>query len=62
MFYTSGIVASMILIELQVDRLQIVVGSLIFVLSPIVIERMFRHTSLGAHWIVLLSTILFYQA
>ena len=58
-FILQGIVASMILIELQVDRLQIVVGSLIFVLSPIVIERMFRHTSLGAHWIVLLSIYYF---
>lgn len=58
-FILQGIVASMILLELNVDRLQIVVGCFIFILSPIVIERMFRHTSLGAHWIILLSIYCF---
>lgn len=58
-FVLQGIVASMILMEFKVDKFQIVLGCLIFVLSPIVIERMFRHTSLGAHWIVLLSIYCF---
>ena len=34
-------------------------GSLVFCLSPVMLERMFRHTSLSFHWLILLA-ILFY--
>jgi len=35
------------------------VGSLLFILSPYVIEKMFRHTALGGHWIILAAIYLF---
>lgn len=58
-FMLQGILACMILSELRVDRFCSLVGSILFILSPIVIEKMFRHTSLGAHWMVLLPIYFF---
>ncbi len=58
-FIIQGVLACMILTALRVERVQALVGSSLFVLSPVVIEKMFRHTSLGAHWMVLLP-IYFY--
>lgn len=42
-----------------IHRVQVVIGSLFFVLAPVMLRRMFWHTSLAAHWIILLS-LLFY--
>ncbi len=42
-----------------VNRIQVVIGSMFFVLAPIMLRRMFWHTSLAAHWMILLA-LLFY--
>ena len=58
-FVLQGIFSVMILQELKVGKAQAYIASFIFMLSPIVIERMYRHTALGAHWIILASIYLF---
>lgn len=58
-FMLQGLFAAKILDALHVGRSRILIGSIIFILSPIVIEKMFRHTALGGHWIILLSIYLF---
>lgn len=58
-FMLQGYFAVKILREFSVGRVQAVIGSILFILSPIVIERMFRHTALGGHWIILASIYLF---
>lgn len=39
--------------------MQALIGSIFFVLSPLVIERMFKHTALGGHWMILAALYLF---
>ncbi|MDE6916835.1 MAG: hypothetical protein K2P39_08570 [Lachnospiraceae bacterium] len=58
-FALQGYFAARILREFSVARLQTLIGSIFFVVSPIVIERMFRHTALGGHWLILASVYLF---
>lgn len=58
-FMLQGLFAAKILNALYVGKGQILIGSLMFILSPIVIEKMFRHTALGGHWIILLAIYLF---
>ncbi len=58
-FMLQGFFAAKILRELEVGRLQTIVGTVFFVLSPMVLEKMFRHTALGSHWIILASIYLF---
>ena len=52
-FVLQGLYAAKILNAFHVGKVQILIGSLLFILSPIVIEKMFRHTALGGHWIIL---------
>ncbi len=40
-------------------KVQALIGSTFFVISPIVIERMFRHTALGGHWMILAAVYLY---
>lgn len=58
-FMLQGLFAAKILDKFNVGKVRILIGSIIFILSPVVIEKMFRHTALGGHWIILLSIYLF---
>lgn len=58
-FMLQGLFAAKILNELWVGKLQVLAGSILFILSPVVIEKMFRHTALGGHWIILAAIYLF---
>lgn len=58
-FMLQGLFAAKILHVFHVGRVQIFIGSILFILSPVVIERMFRHTALGGHWIILAAIYLF---
>lgn len=58
-FALQGFFAAKILSEFSTGRIQTLIGSIFFVVSPIVIERMFRHTALGGHWLILASIYLF---
>ncbi len=58
-FALQGFFAAKILREFSIGRVQILTGSIFFVVSPIVIERMYRHTALGGHWLILMAVYLF---
>ncbi len=58
-FALQGFFAARILREFSLGSVQILIGSIFFVVSPIVIERMFRHTALGGHWLILVAVYLF---
>lgn len=58
-FMLQGYFAVKILREFSVGKLQAVFGSVFFIVAPVLIERMFRHTALGGHWIILASIYLF---
>lgn len=58
-FALQGMFAAKILWEFSIGKMQILVGSIFFIVSPIVIERMFRHTALGGHWLILAAIYLF---
>lgn len=60
-FILQGISAGMLL-SLFLDRLsQIGVGTTFFLLSPILLERAFRHTSLASHYFILFSLYLYFR-
>lgn len=58
-FALQGAISAKLLQEFSLGRVQILAGSLFFTVSPIVIERMFRHTALGGHWLILLAVYWF---
>ncbi len=58
-FALQGFFAVKILREVSVGKMQALIGSVFFVISPIVIERMFRHTALGGHWMILAAVYLY---
>lgn len=54
--------AGYLLIEYKThSRLYALLGSVLFVFSPIMIERMFRHTALASHWLILFSLLLYFR-
>jgi hypothetical protein len=55
----QGYFSSKILRELSIGTIQTLIGSIFFILSPTVIEKMFRHTALGGHWIILVAIYMF---
>ncbi|MBQ9538973.1 MAG: hypothetical protein IJU95_06855, partial [Treponema sp.] len=54
-FILQGLVSARILRRVFADRLRPFFGALIFVLSPVMIWRMYIQTSLAGHWILLLA-------
>lgn len=57
-FMLQGYFAAKILHRWLKDAWQVWIGSLFFILSPIVIFRMYYHTALGAHWLILFAIYL----
>lgn len=57
-FALQGGVAGLILYQYMENRLAAVIGSIFFSSSIIMLLRMYTHTALAAHWIVLLSIYL----
>lgn len=58
-FCLQGYFAAKILRELGVGKIQTLIGCVFFIVSPTVIEKMFRHTALAGHWLILLTIYLF---
>jgi hypothetical protein len=58
-FMLQGLFAVKILREFSLGSIQSLVGSVFFIISPTVIEKMFRHTALGGHWLILAAIYLF---
>ncbi|MDE7251393.1 MAG: hypothetical protein K2O32_00410 [Acetatifactor sp.] len=54
-FMLQGVLAARIIENYTKDRLTIIMTSLLFVFTPIMIFRMFAHTSLAGQWILLLA-------
>lgn len=57
-FTLQGFFAARILQHWLKDKWQVLLSSLFFIWSPIMIFRMYYHTSLAAHWLILLSIYL----
>lgn len=58
-FALHGFLSAKILREFSIGKIQTLIGSVFFVVSPIVIERMFKHTALGGHWLILAAIYLY---
>ncbi len=62
-FVLQGYFASLILRKyLQHDiqgDIQVILGSMFFVLAPILLRRMYWHTSLGGQWLILLALVFY---
>lgn len=58
-FTLQGFFAAKIMRTFKLTKVQALISSVFFVISPVVIDRMFRHTSLGGQWIILLSIYLY---
>lgn len=59
-FVLQGYYAAKILGERSSSKTVILAGSIFFIVSPIMIFRMYYHTALAAHWLILLA-IYFYS-
>lgn len=57
-FMLQGFWAARLLQRWLTDKGQVLLGSAFFILSPVVIFRMYYHTALAAHWIILISIYL----
>lgn len=60
-FFLQGYFAAKILRALHVNRVVCVISSVFFSTAPILLYRMYMHTSLGGQWLVLLSIYLYVQ-
>lgn len=59
-FVLQGYYAAKILCERSSSKTVILAGSIFFIVSPIMVFRMYYHTALAAHWLILLA-IYFYS-
>lgn len=57
-FIAQGAMAALLLHKFSKSTLFCLIGSTFFIASPVVIHRMFSHSSLAGHWIILFSIIL----
>lgn len=58
-FILQGYFASKILAQKITSKIIVIIGSIFFIISPIMIFRMYYHTALATHWLILVS-IYFY--
>ena len=58
-FTLQGYYAAKILEQKISSKVAILIGTIFFILSPIMIFRMFYHTALAAHWLILLAIYIF---
>lgn len=57
-FMPQGALGALICLRYARSPVQAVLGSLLFILSPPILHRMFYHTTLAGHWIILLGLTL----
>lgn len=58
-FALGGVFGSLIIYEQTKSRVYGILGSLFFILSPLVLYRMYMHTALAGQWIILATIYLF---
>lgn len=56
-YFLQGAIAGLVVRRLTRNGLISIVYSLLFVLSPLMLARMFTHTTLGGHWLVLMAIL-----
>ena len=61
-FILQGIASAKLIKLITQNRIYIILGTILFVYSPIMIERAFRHTALASHWLILFSLYLYFTA
>lgn len=61
-FALQGIFAYKILERFIDNKIYRFLGILLFLISPVMIERAFRHTALASHWIILASIYLYFKS
>lgn len=54
-FLLQGLLAARILKHYMENKVALVLSSILFVLTPVMIMRMYAHTALAGHWILLLG-------
>ena len=57
-FILQGVLSALILTRFTKKRWLILLGSIFFIISPLLISRAFAHTALTAHWLILLAILL----
>lgn len=57
----QGTAAACLLRQFDLCKANTVIGTGFFAFSPIMIERMFRHTSLASHYLILFSMLLYFK-
>ena len=43
------------------NELQVLLGSVLFCVSPVMLERMFRHNALASHWMIVMALYLYFK-
>ncbi|HHX56447.1 MAG TPA: hypothetical protein GX710_00355 [Clostridiales bacterium] len=57
-FFLQGAISILIIRKFTDNKIYCIIGSVFFALSPCVIQRMFGHTALDGHWIILLTILI----
>lgn len=57
-FTLQGVFSALILTRFTKSRWLVLMGSIFFIVSPLIISRAFAHTALTAHWLILLAIFL----
>ncbi len=57
-FFLQGAISILIIRKFTDNKIYCIIGSAFFALSPCVIQRMFGHTSLAGHWVILLTILI----
>lgn len=60
-FVLQGYYAAKILGERSSSKAVILVGTVFFIVSPIMVFRMYYHTALAAHWLILLAIYFYFK-
>ena len=60
-FVLQGYFAAKILGERSSSKAVILVGTVFFIVSPIMVFRMYYHTALAAHWLILLAIYFYFK-
>ncbi len=61
-FILQSVCGGLLIGEFTQNRFSIVLSGAVFCLSPIMIERAFRHTALSFHFLILLAILLYFKA
>lgn len=57
-FALQGGISSLLIYRVTARKDLSIIGSILFVLSPVLLDKMFRYTSLSTHWLILLGILI----